>query len=76
MPTSVAMEKNDDKDPAGPVPGTVTAAAHWRSRSEERACFQHIFEVRKLTKKNNLRTTCDFLLLLYMLLPASSLNPP
>lgn len=60
MPTSVAMEKNNNKDPAGPVPGTVTAAAHWHSHSEERACFQHIFEVRKLTKKNNLRTTCDF----------------
>lgn len=52
--TSVTMEKNNDKDPSGPVSGTVTAAALWHSRSEETACFQHSFEVRKLSKKNNL----------------------
>lgn len=27
VPTSAAMEKNNDKDPAGSVSGTVTAAA-------------------------------------------------
>ena len=60
VPTSVAMEKNNNKYPAGPVSGTVTAAAHRHSRSEEMACFLHIFEVRKLSKKSNLMTTCDF----------------
>lgn len=60
VPTSIAMEKDNDKDPAGPVSGTITAAAHERLRSEEMACFQHIFEVRKLSEKNNLMTTCDF----------------
>jgi len=60
VPTSVATEKNNDKDPAGPVSGTVTAAVRWRSRSEETACFQHIFEVRKLSKKNNFMISCDF----------------
>lgn len=75
VPTSVAKEKNNDKDPSGPVSGTVTAAAHGHSCGEETACFQHLFEVRKLSKKNNLMTTCDFLLL-NILLPAIALNPP
>lgn len=42
VPTSVAMEKNNSKDPAGPVSGTVTAADHWHLCSAEIDCFQHI----------------------------------
>lgn len=75
VPTSVAMEKNKNKDLAGPVSGTVTAAARGPLHGEEMACFQHIFEVRKLSKKNNVMTNCEFLGL-QIFEPASALNSP
>lgn len=37
--TSVTMEKNNDKDPAAPVSGTVTAAALWHSRKRGNGLF-------------------------------------
>lgn len=51
VPTSAATETNSDKDPAAPVSGTVAAALP----TAEMVCFQHVFEVRKLSKSYNMR---------------------
>lgn len=51
VPASAATETNSDKDPAAPVSGTVAAALP----TEEMVCFQHVSEVRKLSKSNNMR---------------------
>lgn len=58
VPTAVAMEKSNSKGLTGPVSGTVTAAAHWHSCSEETACFQHIFEGEKSNLIDNLWFFC------------------